>query len=273
MRRLTLAIRLSCILLIFASTAYPQSSNPAPSQPAKDPAAVSLLNQMVAATGWSSSQIPKDAIAIGTVSNSQSGDSTPANFTLKVKTCSEYRIDTEGSNGPTSLIINGDGGAVQTPAETDVIPPLSANSMQPLVLAFFCDLGYFADPNVSVSFVGTESVSGQPANKIQITRLPAASNTGAVSGPLPGGLTVWISAANSLPVQISWSLISDNNPAAKLAVTTFLSDYRTISGIAVPLHQEQQAAGSVIHELQLNSVTFNNGLDDSIFALPTPTQQ
>ena len=194
-------------------------------------------------------------------------------MTLKVKTCSEYRIDTQGSNGPSSLIINGDGGAVQTPAETDVIPPLSANSMQPLVLAFFCDLGYFADPSVSVSLVGTEIISGEPANKIQITRLPAASNTGTVSGPLPGGLTVWVSTASSLPLQISWSLISDNNPAAKLTVTTLLSDFQTIGGIAVPFHQEQQAAGSVIHVLQLNSVTFNNGLDDSIFSVPTPTQQ
>ena len=273
MGRLTMAIRLSCILLIFGSSADAQSSTPAPSQPSKDPAAISALNQMVVATGWAPSQLPNDAIASGTVSNPQASDASPASMTLKVKSCSEYRIDSQDSSGPYSLIINGDGGAIQTSSETDLIPSLSANSMQPLVLPFFCDLAYFSDPTVSIALVATETVSGQTANRIQITRVPAAAISGTASGPLPGGLTVWISSETSLPIQISWNWISDNNPTAKLPVITVFSDYRTVNGIAVPFHQEQQISGSVIHEIQFTSVSFNNGLDDSSFALPAPTQQ
>ncbi len=273
MGRVTVALGFVSFAFLCGLTLHAQSPTPAPAQPTKDPAALSILSQMVAATGWTPSLLPEDAIAVGTVSSSQATDSTPANITLKVKSCGEYRIDTQDSSGPDSLIINGNGGARQSPSETDFIPSLSANSMQPLVLPFFCDLAYFTDSSVSVALVGTETVAGQAANKIQITRISVSSTSGAGVGPLPGGLTVWISTSTSLPIQLAWSWISDYNPAARLSVSTVLSDYRTIGGISVPFHQEQQANGKVTNELQLDSVSFNNGLADSIFALPAPTQQ
>ena len=273
MGRVTVALRFISFAFLCGLSLHAQSPTPGPLQPVKDPAALSVLSQMVTVTGWTPSQLPQDAIAAGTVTNSQGSDATPTNFTLSVKSCSEYRLDTQNAGGPQSLIVNGDGAVLQSPSETDVLPALSANSMQPLVLPFFCDLAYFNDSNVSVSLLGTEAVAGQSALKIQITRLPVSATSGSSSGPLPDGLTVWISTANYFPLQISWSWIATSNPTAQLTVSTLLSDYRTVGGIAVPFHHEQHAVGTLLQSLQLSSVTFNNGLPDSLFALPASTQQ
>jgi hypothetical protein len=49
------------------------------------------------------------------------------------------------------------------------------------------------------------------------------------------------------------------------------SDYRLVSGIAVPFHQQQYLNGKLRNEIQLESVEFNVPLSEEEFALPEVT--
>lgn len=280
MGRVTVAVGFISFAVLCGLPLHAQSPTPVPPQPTKDPAALSVLSQMVTATGWTPSHLPQDAIATGIISNPQGIDSPGTNFTVRVKNCGEFRVDVQDDSGPHTLIINGNGGALQSAGETDMIPALSAISIQPQILPFFCDLANFADPNVSVMLVGIETVAGQPASRIQLVRpqIAATSTSDPSSGapmsapPVRGPLTVWISNESGLPIQIAFTWVSTNNSSVSLTVCTLLSDFRFVSGVAVPYQQEQQAKGTTIQTMQLSSVNFNTGLSDADFVLPTSSE-
>jgi len=237
-------------------------------QASKDPAALTVLTQMAAATGWNSQTLPRDAVATGTVTRHEGDAQTTASFTLKVKGCREYRVDVQDTAGTRSTIVNGDSAATFTANGVRPIPPHSAISMQPLALPFFCGLAAFADPNISLRYAGTESAAGELAHRVEISRQLTSGDPLAAPRQRASRLTVWISTTSGLPLQVACTRIAEDNLTAGVTTIRLFSDFRMVNGIAVPSHQEERAGGQLLYSLQLGSVSFNAGLTDAEFALP-----
>jgi hypothetical protein len=162
----------------------------------------------------------------------------------------------------------GDSAAVLTSNGTRFMPPHSVVSMQALALPFLCGLAAFSDANVSLRYVGTETVAGQLAHRVDMAREPGPGDPLAAPRRLASHMTVWISTTTGLPVQIAATRIANASPTAATTTIRVFSDYRSVSGIAVPFHQEEYGGGHLLYTLQLATASFNVGLSDGEFALP-----
>src|SRR2546426_635117 len=242
--------------LILLSVAIPGAGQ---GQLTKDPMAVTVLAQMAAATDWNALNVPRDAVAGGSITRYQGSTTAPVGFTLKVKACREYRSDVQEITGTRSTIVNGDSAAVLFSNDTRFVPPHSAISMKPVALPFFCDLATFSDANVSLHYVGTETVAGQLGHRVDMSREPSRSDPLAAPRRRASRMTVWISTTTALPVQIASIRVANDSPTATATTIRVFSDYRLVNGIAVPFHQEEYSGGQLLYTLQLNSLSFNVG--------------
>jgi hypothetical protein len=241
------------------------------STPPQSNSALVAFAQMLAATGWNPQRLPSDAVATGTITRYHGDMQDTVTYTLKVKGFDEMRVELQGAATSTT-IVNGYQAAATTSNGTIAIPSHSAFSMRAMELPFFTSLMNSADPTVSIQSAGTESVNGQSTQRIEIA---PQSVPGDPLSPLrcrARRMTVWISTATGLPVQIAYARIAVNNPTVVAAHIRQFSDWRVVNGMAVPFHQEDFLGSQHLYSLQFNSVNFNVALSDSDFALPTSLQ-
>jgi hypothetical protein len=264
MRAARLVLSLLCILFSFTRL---NSQQPAPT-PQRDPQAISVFNQLVTATGWGSYSPPVDAVISAKATENVVETQSPISLTLKVKGCHEFRIDAKDTTGGRSSIVHGDSAANFTSSGSRTVPAHSALSLRPLALPFFCGIGLPLASNISLRYLGTEDVGGQPAQKIESSQASSPNDPLGTFREKTSRLTIWVSAATGLPIQIASIRASEDNPSASVTTIRTFSDYRLVNGTAVPFHQEEWIGERLLHTLQISSVTFNNGLSDADFTLP-----
>src|SRR5712691_3039727 len=80
------------------SFSFGQCGAPAPT---RDPQGLAVLNQMAAATGWTATNLPADAVATGTVTTP--GKDNALNVTLKIKGRSQLRTDIQETTSTTII--------------------------------------------------------------------------------------------------------------------------------------------------------------------------
>lgn len=265
------AIAFLCLSLLFPSAAH-QTSPPATQSPQVDPQALIILSKMLATTGWAAVSLPADALATGTVTLNHGETQDTVGVTLKVKGYSEARTELQDPVSPATTIINGEQASFSNSGGTRAIPVHSALSTPPAAMLLFCKLLNTSDPNLAIGFIGTETISGQSASRIQIDRIPFPDEPFAELRRRADHLTIWISTTTFVPLQIQYPRISTGNSTALFPSTWVYSDYRKVNGIAVPFHQDEYAGNQLIHSLQLNTVRFNAGLSDSEFAIAETAQ-
>jgi len=249
-------------------TTAQQPSPPAAQSTQRDPQAISVMSQMEAATGWGSRGLPSDALASGTVTRYRGDVQDTVAVILKAKGSRLYRAEVQDPTGQLITVLNGDGAAVTTPRGTQLLPVHAALGLKPVVFPFFGGLLSFADSSCTVQYLGTETIGTELAHRIAISSKPSASAPAALLRARVNPLTVWVSAASFLPLQIQYTRISNDDPAASRPITRTFSDYRVIGGLAFPFHQEEFASSQPLLSLHLASVSLNTGLSDAEFALP-----
>lgn len=232
------------------------------------PQAPAIVQDMASATGWNAVNLPADAQAIGilTIEDGSSPETFPV--TLSAKGCRLFRSDVQFSDGIHSTIVNQDSAAAITPATTQVLPSFSALSINSFEVPFFCLPSVLAAANLS--FAGTESVAGQSAYRIEINPIVSSTDPLVGSRQTAGELTLWISTASGMPVQLRSRLVAPYSAAVSVDVLRVFSDFRVVSGIAVPFQQQQFTQGRLRSTLRLSSVVFNMGVPDSAFSIPAP---
>lgn len=264
--------RLFLFVLILSFFPFPNvAQQPAPSATPsleRNPQALAVLSKMLSVTGWSA---PADAVATGTVTRYRGDIQDVVNVTLKFKGHSEARVDVADPTSPTSTVINGEQAALTKSAETRSIPSRSTPSPS-VALPIFSALLNTSDPNLAFRFMGTETVSGQTASRLEIDYISPPDDPRPQAQRRDGHLTLWVSVASLLPIQIQYPRISKDNPTSVFTATRVYSDYRTISGVAVPFHQDEYGGNQHISSLQLDTVSFNEGLSDAEFAIAVPAQ-
>lgn len=234
----------------------------------KDSTALAVLSQMAAATGWNQLTVPSDAVATGTVIRSRGNAKDTVGFTLKAKGLRLERIEVQEGTGTITTIVNGDRAAVLKPEGVEFIPPHAVITMRSLVFPFLSDVVALSDGDVNLRYLGTETVGSERAYKVEIAREPAADDPMGELRHRATRLSLWVSTATWLPLQLGYTVIANDNPSAEQFVITSLSDYHLVDGLAIPFHQEESANNRRIYTLQLTGVVFNVGLSDAEFALP-----
>ncbi len=80
--------------------------------------------------------------------------------------------------------------------------------------------------------------------------------------------TFAVDQGSGLVTRVKYPVFLENSPRDQREVQILYSDYRAVQGIMVPFHQTRYVDGKIREELQLQSIEFNVGLQDSEFALP-----
>lgn len=252
----------SLVVILIAPTAFAQSP------PTKEPAAIALLARMAAATGWNPVTVPADAVATGTVTRFQGETRDTVAVTLKAKGARRFRTEVQQGASVTSTIVNGAGAAVLSPQATRWIPAHAVLAMRPMAFPFLSDLVATGDASVVVRYLGTETVRGEAAHKVEVFREPPTDDPTPEFSRRASRLVVWVSTVSGLPLQIEYRRIASDNATALSSHLRSFSDYRRVGGLLIPFHQEETLNGQPLLTLQLTQVQFNVGLPDSDFALP-----
>ena len=220
---------LSLLFSVAPLGAQSTSTQATPTPPTRDPQALAVLKNTLAALG---STLPADSIATGTVTAIAGSDEEQGTVRILTRGSTQSLEEivlpnsdqttvycnfmAAQSNGASQQSLNG---GVAVTAQTAFFPlPLLVASEN--------------NPDVSFQYVALEQVNGAAAHHLRIW------NT-FTSRPYSQALTrysvrdVWIDSTSSLPVKITYTQQAGNT-VAQILVEVDLSTYQSVSGIAYP---------------------------------------
>jgi outer membrane lipoprotein-sorting protein len=221
---------------------------------------------MVAATGWAPSQLPADAVVTGTFIRMKAGTERTYPATLKIKGPRRFRSEAE--NGHVT-IVNGDQAAIFSAEGANKQQGHRALSIRPLPLPFFSELATAAFGQYGIRYLGTEEVRGEVCEELLIEFHPDGASGANDIRRRVGRVRLWVSQTTYLPVQMELVRLAETNPTVSMEYLVRYSDYRLISGLAVPYRHEEYVHDRLRYRFQISDVQFNVGLQDSEFAIPT----
>ncbi len=228
-------------------------------QPAKDPAAIALVQRSLAAMNTSAGAL-QDSVSRGTLK--YHGQQYP--ITFKTKGTTLIRVEVQKNNGTNIRIVN-NGAGVFKPAAGPIRHLVAANTLAERVshIPALSILAESQNANVGVQLKDVSATTG-----IGIVRLSLQINDRELKRlPDAGQCEFSIDSATGLVNKISFTNFSESDSPATANLEIVYSDYRVVSGIAVPFHQITYIDGVLDSEVLLDSVRFNVGVADTEFDL------
>jgi hypothetical protein len=242
------------------STVIPEQSTAPPPPAPRDPTAMSIVNQALAAAGGINAvSAIRDYSASGNITYHWQQD---VQGTVNITALGQiaFRIDATMPTGVRSWAI--DKGAYQTKNEQGVVMPVRGQIpiipgsliLPHLHLATALNAAFFR-----FSYQGLAQLGGRSVHDIQI--VPWSSNA---KNPAVQSLAkdFFIDATTFQIVQTQ-DVISSTR-AIHMVV---YSDYRSQNGMLVPFAIDQAISGQPISSIRLSQISFNTGLQESRFGL------
>jgi hypothetical protein len=264
MRRSQFALVFVALFFIFPAALFAQQGTQTPTAPTRDPQAMSVLGNAVAALGGSAIATIQDTVIQATLTPPQGHAEGPGTATFKTKGAKIRSDATSGSKSGTSIFNNG---REFRSSDHGMLPAHSANAdhkriehLPALMLA-----QELARNDFSATYVGQESVEGQTVQHIRLFRVSNRNPVADAQLTKNSELNVFVDAKTSRIVKISFPYVAENDWRQSLPMEIFYDDYRISNGIAVPFHQRYFFNGQPAGELQFTSVAINQGTPDSVF--------
>jgi hypothetical protein len=259
MRRF-LAVASLLVLAVFPLTLFAQQSPTA----ARDPKAMAVLNNALAALGGSSIGAIQDSVVQATVTPPQGQAEGPGTATFKTKGTKIRSDASSGSRTATSIFNNG---REFRSSDHGMVPAHSANAdhkriehLPALMLAQELVRGDF-----SATYVGQESLEGQTVDHVRVFRMSNRNPNADAQLTKNSELNIFVDTQTSQVVKISFPYVAENDWRQSLPMEIYYGQYQTVKGIAVPFHQRYFFNGQPAGELQVTSVAINQGTPDSVF--------
>jgi hypothetical protein len=250
------------VSLLAAPAALPQGRT---NTPVRDSEGIAVLNNMLAVTGWGTP--PKDLEASATATRSQGPGTETESVSLTLKCTSNHQFRTDIASNGSYLIVNGNKGVNNTARENSYMPPGSAIAALPSFCPPYLPLADLGASFSSVRSLGEHSVEGVSAVQVELERSSAMGDGLDEFRRRASHLVVSISSATSLPVEIDYDQVGDNNPTASIRVSLYLSDFRRVGSMLLPHSIEERIGNAILSHLQISSVQINTGLSDSDFRI------
>lgn len=242
-------------ILLFASLFAAQQP------PQRDPQAVAILQQALAAMGGS---VPKDSVATGTVI--LVAGSTTENGTIRILTRgwdqSAEQLQMPSGNR-TVVYSRGFGNEVHGATATSLQLELVATSQSPVFpLAILA--GALSNSDVALQYLGLEALGGSSAHHIRFWNT-FASNPKLQPFAEFTAKELWIDAATGLPRKLFYYRRAARGAAPRIPLEVFYADYRNVGGVLYPFLIKKSLNGTPWITITLGSVVFNAGLTDADF--------
>ncbi|MGB8521603.1 MAG: hypothetical protein WCD43_01435 [Candidatus Acidiferrales bacterium] len=250
---------LPCVLFVFLS-AYAQQPSTTPSQ---DPQAISILQQSVSTMATTT---PSDSIATGNVQIQAGGAQSTGTVRILTKGTAESLWQLTLPNSAKTIIFsNGqasesDGSAAQTLQLELAVTSQVTEFPLPLLISIL------NNPDSSSQYVGLETSGSTSLQHVRVWDSFASSpNLAALS--TFSTKDIWIDASSGLVQRISFTVRSAQGASPGVAMDVYYSGYQVASGVAYPYNIQESMNGTPWASITIQTVSFNNGLTDSQFAV------
>ncbi len=251
-------------VLIIASSPRLNSQQSAPVAQ-RDQQAIALLQRSVRAMGGT---VPSDSVALGNVVIVAGSLTTSASVRILTPGTNQTSIQVQTTNVNWSVIYsNGQANRVDATGTT-VLPLELAASSQSLYFPFPFFSGLLNNPDVSLQYVGQESLDSSQANHIRVQNTYASSPSLQFLSDFTTA-DIWLDASTALPIRISLTRRNGGGSSPKIPISFSYSNYKTIAGVQYPFSIQEFLTGTLWATTSIQSVTFNTGLADSSFPIAT----
>jgi len=229
--------------------------------PVRDPAALTILQNNLAATGgvgvWSSIQ---DWTLIGTVSTSGSGQSS-SNFSW-IGSGVEFRMETD--TGPaTSVFYSGHGAPARSfNGDLSALHQFVARANPPFYLPGVCILQELNNQALTIQYVGGIQIHGTAAVQIHV------SDDSNPESSLVTPHEWYFDASTFLPLEVQFRLPPNENAGDYLVGILDFWQFQVVGGLSVPSQTTISRANAPTKTVAVASVAFNSGVSPSTFDPP-----
>lgn len=257
------------MFLIVFLTALTLSSARAQSTVAtSSPTALALASQALKALagGTALTDITLQASAAYTAGSDQESGTA----TLVARGNAQSLVTLNITGGTRQEIRNGPSGAWSGPGGTQ--HPMAAHNCWTDAPWFFPGLSLQAlanDPQVSVSYVGLETLDGVSVQHLRLLRtIPA--QTAAITAEIQreSASDLYLDAATLLPLVLRFNTHPDDAHSVDIPVEIQFAGYGAVSGVQVPFRIQKFLQGTLTLDLTVTQVAVNSGVPQSTFTIP-----
>jgi outer membrane lipoprotein-sorting protein len=227
---------------------------------ARDPQAVAVIQQALAAMG---PFLPSDSTATGTITIATGTQSTQGTIRILTKGTTESLVQTATPSATNSVIFSNGlanqvvGSTTTSFPEELIVTSQAAEFPTPLLAALI------NDPNTSFQYIGVETSNGQTLQHVRTWNTFASQpDWQAVSSF--STRDIWIDSSG-LPVRISYVRRAAHGAVGGMAVDFYFSNYHMVQGLLYPMTIQKSLNGTPAATITIQSVSFNVGLSDSDF--------
>jgi hypothetical protein len=243
------------------------ASNANPAAPVRDPQAVAVIAQTLAATGGASAFAAiQDFTAAGQITYFWAGTETTGSATLRGRGPDQIRLDANLPEGIHSWAVTETKGAIKKPdGSTKSIQYANSVNLGGMTFPQLRLAAALADPSCSISLAGAASLNGRSVTIVQIQRVfPADQDP---SGDLTklNTKSYLIDSQSFVIVATRDTLYSDDGRMLPTTHELEFSNFTRTNGVEVPFSVTEKIGGQQTWSLQLSSIAFNGGLAASLF--------
>jgi|SRR5579859_4957496 len=260
-------------LLCLSVLQFPLSGQQSATTPAatiqRDPQAITLVQQSLAAMGTAQALLLGDSVATGQAQIFKP-DGTSATFPITKKSIGTTMVRTElqRPEGTQVRVMNGGAAAIQM-ASGSIRPLVANNTMAERVehipaLSILCEWG---DTNMELVYLGADTVNGQAADVVSVSQIPANAQDSSFWRSMTQTL-FYIDRSTKFVSKVQYQKVAENNTNLSEKVEIFFSNYRAVSGVFVPFQYSTYSDGRLLTTVAFSSVSFNTGLAATDFNLP-----
>lgn len=239
---------------------YGQSQPPTPSQ---DPQAMALLQQSCKVMGTN----PSDSIATGNVQIQAGGAQSTGTIRILTKGTAESLWQLTLPDTTKTIIFNTGLASASDGSATQVLQLELAVTSQVTEFPLPLITSILNDPNTSSQYVGLETSGSASLQHVRVWDSFASSPDLAALSPF-STRDIWIDGSSGLVQRISFTVRAAQGASPGVATDIYYSGYQVASGVAYPYNIQESVNGTPWAAISLQSVSFNNGLTDSQFAIP-----
>jgi len=233
----------------------------------RDPSAIQFLSQAAAAAGGSSAlSAIQDFTATGTGVHNWGAAPQQGQVMIKALGLTQFRMDTDVSQGTLSLIVsNGSGEYISPNGTKSSISYQNIANMGSVTCPVLKIAAALLSPGTAIMDMGLAQINGVQARQVRIQQTFPSDPTGTFSKLATEDF--FFDPTTALLLETQDYLHPDNmaSNAPLLHVVDF-AQYQTFSGIVVPTSIAEAVNGQQTWKIQMTSISFNSGLTSSDFA-------
>ncbi len=249
-------------LFLLASSPH-LNSQQSTTVPQRDPQAVAGLKQAVTVMGGS---VPGDSTATGTVTITAGSDTEVGTIKILTRGSSQTLEQITTASGTTQTVysnaVANDSNHIATKTKYSLeLAASSQSALFPLPLLS----AILSSSDSAFQYIGLENIDGAGCHHLRVWNT-YSSQPDLQYLSLFSYREIWINAATGLPAKIAYSMRAASGAEPSTAVEISYSKYQSSAGVQFPFQVSKSLNGTPWMTITISSISFNNGLTDSIFS-------